>query len=139
MNARHYIAKSALLAIAVLAAPAFAASSGQQGETSLQPVRATAQPVPIGGYRAIQLLALETDLTPKQVQMVTKTVARHERFHLRAEQKVGQRFAQALGSERYARWAAGHAIPLHSPAVLEAARGMANVAANRAVVVAVNP
>jgi hypothetical protein len=140
----------ALVLLSAAAAPAFAGGNDPQQETNLNPVTA-ARPAmpPIGGFQAIRLLALETDLTPRQVRMVENTVAHDEYFRFLADKKVAERFALALGRERYADWAAGRPIQLHSPAVIEAARNMASAAKNgrgrdaepdlRAVRVALNP
>ncbi|MFT3754724.1 MAG: hypothetical protein QM769_02050 [Pseudoxanthomonas sp.] len=116
-----------LLALATAAMPALAADDGPQQETNLNPVIAEKPaPRPIGGYKAKQLLALETNLTPQQVRMIEHTVASRQEYRFLFQKKVAKQFKESLGSERYAAWATGHPIALHSPAVLEAVRGMAN-------------
>lgn len=127
MNVLPCTALSALLATALLAAPAFAAGGDpQQRETSLQPIRATMAHAPFRGYQASQLLALETNLTTPQVRMVERVTFRHASYAVRAQRNIGRQFAQALGEERYTAWASGRPIALYSPAVLHAANRMAS-------------
>lgn len=120
--------KASLSMLALLAAaafPAFAAPDPDAQEIDLQTVRAEmAAPAPISGYRAWQLLGLETNLTAKDVHLVLTTVARDERYRFRADRDMARQFEQSLGSERYADLVAGLPVELHSPAVLEAARNM---------------
>lgn len=151
MNARTAITPSALLAAALLAAPLFAApASAAGGEpqdgTTLKPVRAIAPPVQqkvFRGRQATRLLALETELEPKDVRMIETTISRGTSYAFRSQQRTGQRFAEALGPERYAAWSRGRPIPLYSPAVIEEANRMAGTLPDgraRAIeLVAVNP
>lgn len=132
--------------LAAAASPAFAAPKADAQETNLQPIRAEmAAPAPIGGYRACQLLALETNLTAQDVRLVLTTVAHDERYRIRADRDMARQFEQSLGSERYSDLVAGLPVELHSPAVLEAARNMAaqgaetRAPAGRVTLVAFNP
>ena len=121
--------KASLSMLALLAAaayPAYAAPDPDAQEIDLQRVRAEmAAPAPISGYRAWQLLALETNLTAKDVRLVLITVAHDERYRFRADRDMARQFERSLGSERYSDLVAGLPVELHSPAVLEAARNMA--------------
>lgn len=108
------------------ASPVFATSNVDAQERNLETVRARmSAPPPISGFRAWQLLALETQLTTKDVRLVLTTVARDERFRFRADRDMAREFQRALGPERSSDLFAGRPIELRSPAVLEAARGMA--------------
>ena len=119
----------ALALLAVAASPTLVASEADPQETSLQPVRAVlAPPAPIGGHDALKLLALETDLTARDVRLVLTTEARNERYDFRSERDMARQFENSLGSDRFAALVAGRPIELHSPAVLEAARNMAATA-----------
>ena len=122
----------ALTLLAAAASPAFAAApKADAQETNLQPVRATmAKPAPISGYHALQLLALETNLTAKDVRLVLTTVAHDARYRFRANRDMARGFEQSLGPERYSDLVAGLPIVLHSPAVLETARSMAAAASH---------
>ncbi len=116
---------SMLALLAAAASPAFAAPDPDAQEIDLQPVRAEmAAPAPISGYRAWQLLALETNLTAKDVHLVLTTVAHDEHYHFRADRDMARQFERSLGPERYSDLVAGLPVELHSPAVLEAARNM---------------
>ena len=119
----------ALVLLALAASPAlFAAEAGPQ-EKSLQPIRAEIDaPAPIGGHDALKLLALETDLTARDVRLVLTTEARNERYVFRSERDMARQFENSLGSDRFAALVAGRPIELRSPAVLEAARNMAATA-----------
>lgn len=98
---------------------------GGSAETDLQPVRAEIETAaPIGGYDALKLLALETDVTARDVRLVLATEARNERYDVRFQRDMARRFAASLGPARYSDLIAGRPIALHSPAVLEAARNM---------------
>ncbi len=114
---------SMLLALSVITVPAYAAGNPQ--EATLEPVRAV-QPKPIVGYPALQLLGLETGLTAPQVRMVLTTEARHAYYRFRKDRDSKRQFERELGSQRYADLIDGQPIALHSPAVLEAAQGMAS-------------
>ena len=119
----------ALALLSVAATPAFAASAADPQETDLQPVRAEIETAaPIGGYDALKLLALETDVTARDVRLVLATEARNERYDVRFQRDMARRFAASLGPARYSDLIAGRPIALHSPAVLEAARNMAATA-----------
>ena len=119
----------ALALLAVAASPTLVASEADPQETSLQPVRAVlAPPKPIGGYKALKLLALETDLTTHDVRLVLTTEVRNARYDFRSDLNKARQFESSLGSERYSDLIAGRPIELHSPAVLEAARNMAATA-----------
>ena len=119
----------ALALLAVAASPTLVASEADPQETSLQPVRAVlAPPKPIGGYKALKLLALETDLTTHDVRLVLTTEVRNARYDFRSERDMARQFENSLGSDRFAALVAGRPIELHSPAVLEAARSMAATA-----------
>ena len=119
----------ALALLAVAASPTLVASEADPQETSLQPVRAVlAPPKPIGGYKALKLLALETDLTTHDVRLVLTTEVRNARYDFRSDLNKARQFESSLGSERYSDLIAGRPIELHSPAVLEAARSMAATA-----------
>lgn len=125
---------SMLALLAAAASPAFAAPDPDAQEIDLQTVRAEmAAPAPISGYRAWQLLALETDLTAKDVRLVLTTVARDERFRFRAHRDMARQFEQSLGSDRYSDLVAGLPVELHSPAVLEAARNMTASASGESI------
>ena len=116
----------ALVLLAVAASPTLVASEADPQETSLQPVRAVlAPPKPIGGYKALKLLALETDLTTHDVRLVLTTEVRNARYDFRSDLNKARQFESSLGSERFSDLIAGRPIELHSPAVLEAARNMA--------------
>ena len=121
--------KTSSLTLALLvaaASPALVVADADAQETNLRPIRAEmAAPAPISGFRAWQLLALETNLTARDVGLVLTTVAHNERFRFRADRDMARGFERALGSERYSDLIAGLPVELHSPAVLEAARGMA--------------
>jgi hypothetical protein len=120
--------KTSSFVLALLAAatsPALAAAEGGPQETNLQTVRAVAEaPAPIRGHDALKLLALETDLTARDVRLVLTTEARNARYDLRFERDMARRFAASLGPERFADLVAGLPIELHSPAVLDAASNM---------------
>lgn len=120
------ISSYALALLAVAASPALAAfEANPPQETNLQPVRAEIETAaPIRGYNALKLLALETDLTARDVRLVLTTEARNERYHARFQRDMARQFAASLGSERFSELVAGRPIALHSPAVLEAARNM---------------
>ena len=119
----------ALVLLAVAASPTLVASEADPQETSLQPVRAVlAPPKPIGGYKALKLLALETDLTTHDVRLVLTTEVRNARYDFRSDLNKARQFESSLGSERFSDLIAGRPIELHSPAVLEAARSMAATA-----------
>ena len=119
----------ALALLAVAASPTLVASEADPQETSLQPVRAVlAPPKPIGGYKALKLLALETDLTTHDVRLVLTTEVRNARYDFRSDLNNARQFESSLGSERFSDLIAGRPIELHSPAVLEAARSMAATA-----------
>lgn len=119
----------ALALLAVAASPTLVASEADPQETSLQPVRAVlAPPKPIGGYKALKLLALETDLTTHDVRLVLTTEVRNARYDFRSDLNKARQFESSLGSERFSDLIAGRPIELHSPAVLEAARNMAATA-----------
>lgn len=120
-------AKSVFATALALALPTAAIASEPQ-ERMLETVRATAHaPTPIVGFRAMQLLGIETDMDARQVRMVLTTEANHQAYLFRRDQKVAWHFAQSLGDERFADLVAGKPIRLYSPAVLEAARSMAMV------------
>ena len=118
---------SLALALLVLAAsPTLFAAEAAPQEKSLQPVRAELDaPAPISGHDALKLLALETNLTARQVRLVLTTEARNERYDFRSDRDMARQFENSLGSDRFAALVAGHPIELRSPAVLEAARNMA--------------
>ncbi len=145
MNIGTHIIPSALLAATLLAAPAFANAGEPQDGTTLKPVRAVAHaPQKIfRGHQAAQLLALETNVRPRDVRMIEIAVFRQMPYQFRSQQRAGQRFAQALGPERYAAWSHGRPIQLYSPAVIQEANRMAGIAPDhRGTVdtsVAVNP
>lgn len=147
MNARTFIAPTTLLALSLLAAPAFANGGAPQDSTTLKPVRAIATEAPpqkiFKGHQATQLLALETNVRPRDVHMIETHLRRGLPYDFRLQQRAGKRFAEALGPERYTAWSQGRPIQLYSPAVIEAARRMAgNVPDDRAAEanrVAVNP
>ena len=118
----------ALVLLALAASPALFAGANPQ-QKSLQPVRAELNaPAPISGHDALKLLALETDLTARDVRLVLTTEARNERYDFRSERDMARQFENSLGSDRFAALVAGRPIELHSPAVLEAARNMAATA-----------
>lgn len=121
---------SLALALLVLAAsPTLFAAEAAPQEKSLQPVRAELDaPAPISGHDALKLLALETNLTARQVRLVLTTEARNERYDFRSKRDMARQFENSLGSDRFAALVAGRPIELHSPAVLEAARNMAATA-----------
>ena len=79
----------------------------------------------------MKLLALETDVTARDVRLVLTTEARNERYDVRSERDMARRFAASLGQERYSNLIAGLPIALHSPAVLEAARNMTAAVSDR--------
>ena len=76
----------------------------------------------------MKLLALEIDLTARDVRLVLTTEARNERYVFRSERDMARQFENSLGSDRFAALVAGRPIELRSPAVLEAARNMAATA-----------
>ena len=118
----------ALVLLALAASPALFAGANPQ-QKSLQPVRAELNaPAPISGHDALKLLALETDLTARDVRLVLTTEARNERYVFRSERDMARQFENSLGSDRFAALVAGRPIELRSPAVLEAARNMAATA-----------
>lgn len=136
---------SALLAT-LLAAPAFAAGLPPQDGTTLKPVRALAQTTQektFRGARAIQLLALETNVQPQDVRMIARTIARKTHYQFGVQRDIGQRFADALGSERFDAWSHGRPVALYSPAVIDEANRMAGLSpqdrGQRLERVAVNP
>lgn len=133
MNVRNRIAPSIVLAATLLSGPAFAAGGEPQDGTTLKPVRAVAPPPQkiFRGHQADRLLALETGVRPRDVQMIETTVARNARYQFGWQQKTGTRFAEALGPERYSAWSSGHSIQLYSPAVIEEANRMAGRASGR--------
>ena len=119
----------ALALLAVAASPTLVASEANPQQKSLQPVRAELNaPAPISGHDALKLLALETDLTARDVRLVLTTEARNERYVFRSERDMARQFENSLGSDRFAALVAGRPIELRSPAVLEAARNMAATA-----------
>lgn len=119
------ISSFALALLAAAASPALAAAEAGPQETNLQTVRAVSgAPAPISGHDALKLLALETDLTARDVRLVLTTEARNARYDLRFERDMARQFEASLGSERFADLVAGLPIELRSPAVLEAAANM---------------
>lgn len=119
------ISSFALALLAAAASPVLAAAEADPQETVLQTVRATSNaPAPIGGHDALKLLALETNLTARDVRLVLTTEARNARYDFRFERDMARRFEDSLGPERFADLVAGLPIALHSPAVLEAAGNM---------------
>ena len=107
----------ALALLAVAASPTLVASEADPQETSLQPVRAVlAPPKAIGGYKALKLLALETDLTTHDVRLVLTTEVRNARYDFRSDLNKARQFESSLGSERFSDLIAGRPIELHSPA-----------------------
>lgn len=119
------ISSFALALLAAAASPALAAAEAGPQETNLQTVRAVSgAPAPIRGHDALKLLALETDLTARDVRLVLTTEARNARYDFRFERNMARQFEASLGSERFADLVAGLPIELHSPAVLEAAANM---------------
>ena len=116
------ISSFALALLAAAASPAFTTFEANAQDTTLKPVRAA--PAPISGYQALQLLALETNLTAKDVRLVLYTEKHDAHYHFRAQRDMARGFAQSLGAERYSNLIAGQPIALYSPAVLEAARNM---------------
>jgi len=132
MNVRLNIAPALLLTAAVLAGPALAGEPQEKPIPTLAPVHPELAP-PVRqrvfrGYQADQLLALETGVRARDVRMIQNTLQSHANFRTRAEQKIGKRFAQALGEERYTTWANGRPIRLYSPEVINAANRMAGLA-----------
>ena len=114
------------LLLATLSLPTQAAQdpAGDQRATSLNPVSAVA-PKPIGGQRAIVLLALETELTPRLV----RTVMTHDplQYYAFGFQKNAERqFKATLGEDRYSALMAGQSIELSSPQVREAVQSWAS-------------
>lgn len=128
-----------LLAMTVIAAaPAFA---GDPQETTLDPVRASHEK-PISGFRAMQLVALETNLSAPQVRTVLRTESQHARYQFRAQRNWANQAEESLGTARFAALINGQPIELYSPAVLQAVRGMNGVAATEAtsgIRIAANP
>ena len=119
------ISSFALAMLAMAASPTLVAAESDPQETTLQTVHAMARaPAPIRGHDAMVLLALETNLTARDVRMVLATEARNEYYDFRFERDTARRFAASLGAERFADLVAGRPITLHSPEVLEAARNM---------------
>lgn len=129
MNARNFVAPAVVLVASLLAAPVCTAGGPQDG-TTFKPVRAVVQPPQktFHGHQADQLLALETNVRPRDVKMIETTVAHNARYQFGWQQKTGKRFEEALGSERYTAWANGQPIQLYSPAVIDAANRMAGLA-----------
>lgn len=116
----------ALALLAVATSPTLVAAEADPQEKSLQPIRAELDATPpISGHDALKLLALETDLTPRDVRLVLATEARNQRYAVRFERDMARQFEASLGSERFDDLVAGLPIALHSPAVLDAARSMA--------------
>lgn len=119
----------ALMLLAAAAMPALAtAGTGSREDpqqTTLKTVRAVpGTTTPFRGQAALQLLALETDLTARDVRLVLATETHNLPYAFRFQRDMGRQFAGALGQERFADLVAGLPIALHSPAVLEAARAM---------------
>lgn len=114
-----------LLAMASLSASiAVAAPDDEQRTTNLTPVSSTASK-PIRGQRAIELLALETDLTPRLVRSVM-THNPAEYYGFRLEINAARQFQASLGEERYSNLMAGRPIELYSAQVREAVRSRAS-------------
>ncbi|MBW8823205.1 MAG: hypothetical protein JF567_03045 [Xanthomonadales bacterium] len=97
------------------------ASAQQRGE--LGTINVKAPPKPFTGQRAINLLALETDLTPRQTRMVVQHNPA-EYYHFMSEIKADRQFRQALGDARATAYFNGEPIELYSDKVKEAARAM---------------
>lgn len=127
MSIRHFIIPSAVLVATLLSGSALAAGGEPQDGTTLKPVRAVAQPPQkvFSGHQAVQLLALETGVQPRDVRMIETTIARNARYQLLRQRKIERRFAEALGPERFTTWSHGDPIQLYSPAVIEEANRMA--------------
>ena len=107
----------ALALLAVAASPTLVASEADPQETSLQPVRAVlAPPKAIGGYKALKLLALETDLTTHDVRLVLTTEVRNARYDFRSDLNKARQFESSLGSERFSDLIAGRPIERSSDA-----------------------
>lgn len=119
-----------LLAATSLAAHAGQAPTGGQHTTDLRPISTTA-PQPIRGQRALDLLALETGLTPRLVRTVV-THRAAENYAFRHERTAARQFQAVLGEERYATLMAGRPIELYSMQVREAVRSMATSAPDKA-------
>ena len=145
MKLRNLVVPSVVLTAALLAAPVSAAGGDPQDGTTFKPVRAVVQPPQkiFNGHRADKLLALETNVRPRDVKMIETTVARNARYQFGWQQKTGKRFADALGPERYAAWTHGQPIQLYSPAVIDEANRMAGLATDHGTGglerVAINP
>lgn len=127
--------------VAIASAPAFAAGGDPQ-ETTLDPVQASHEK-PISGRRAVNLIALETQLEAPDVLMVMRTEVNHRRYPFRFQRDLSTQFKNALGTERFTTLISGQPIELYSPAVLQAVRGMSGItttdAATSGLRVAVNP
>ena len=107
--------------VSVTAFVANDASAQQRGE--LGTVNVKAPPKPFTGQQAINLLALETDLTPRQVRMVVQhNPAMH--YNFMSEIKTDRQFRQALGDARTTAYFNDKPIELYSDKVKEAARAM---------------
>ena len=121
--------KTSSFALALLVAatcPALAAAGNPDGtdpqQTTLKTIRA--EPAPIRGHDALELLALETDLSARDVRLVLTTEAHDARYVFRSQRDMARQFADALGPARFADLVAGLPVRLQSPAALDAAREM---------------
>ena len=107
----------------VAAGALFANDASAQQRDELGTVNVKTPPKPFSGQQAINLLALETDLTPRQVRMIVQhNPMMHYTFL--SEVKADRQFRQALGEARTTAYFDGDPIQLYSYKVREAARAM---------------
>jgi len=119
-----------LLAATTLSVQAGPSPAGDQRTTNLNTV-STIAPEPIRGQRALELLALETDLTPRIVRMVL-THRAAESYSFRFQRNAARQFQSTLGEERYASLMEGQPIELYSMKVRDAVRSSASTSHGRA-------
>lgn len=114
---------ASLMSIAVFGTSAVAGTPAQDQARDLGTVNVQPPPKPFSGQQAINLLSLETDLTPLQV----RSIMQHnptQYYTFMSEIKADRQFRQALGEARYTALLDGGSIELYSDKVREAARAM---------------
>lgn len=133
--------KTTLFLVSLLAAagaPAFAADPPliKNGQSTFRAINVTSQE-PIHGQRAMNLIALETDLTPRQVRHIMLHNPT-QYYTFMSEIKADRQFQQALGQKRYSALMDGLPIQLHSDKVMQAVAATNSDVARFAVVAAID-
>ena len=115
---------ASLMSIAMFSTSAAGGSPPQSQFRDLGTVNVQPPPKPFSGQQAINLLSLETDLTPRQVRHIMQHNP-SQYYTFMSEIKADNQFKQALGEARYSALRDGEPIELYSDKVREAAHSMA--------------